>query len=249
MPKIRSRPWNSLIAALLLGLAGCNSTGHLPGAQWPVVTAAPAKEGVFHLAGFETGATVRAGFAMAYEHGEYARFQDKDRIAELVYDTAIDDGDEISVQHEHHVKSMIKGWHFNRSKTISWGGGGNSGLGEDDYATQSYRLGSGHACIGFLYEWDHPPGDSKNYPGKIAFGYFCQKQPGPLTDGQARAFLDAIDIARLEQSGVHLPQNGTARIDAKTMRLAQGGDGFGHKEFPFDYAFPFQEDNGDDRAN
>ena len=185
---------------------------------------------------------------MAYEHGEYVRFQNSDSIAEMAYDIAIDGGDSISIQHEHTVKSMIQRWHFNRGKTIRWGGSSNSGTGEDDYTTQSYRLSSGHACIGFLYEWDHPAQDAKNYPGKIAFGYFCRKQPGPLTSGQMRAFLDAVDSTTLEQSAASLPQNGQAKVDAETMPRAQGSDGFGHKDFPFDYGFPFQQDNGDDRT-
>jgi len=249
MHRSRSRLSTGLTAALLLGLAACNSTGSLPGAQWPVVTAAPAKQGVFNLASFEKGAAVRAGFAMAYEHGEYARFQDSTRIAELVYDTAIDGGDEISIQHEKTVKSMIEGWNFNRGKTISWGESGHTLDGFDEISTQAYRLSSGHACIGFLYEWDHPPADDKGHPSKIAFGYFCQKQDRPLTANQATAFLDAIDITGIEKNASELPQNGNASVDAKTLKLAQGSDGYGHKDFPFDYGFPYEEDNGDDRAN
>ncbi|MDA0656734.1 MAG: hypothetical protein O2912_10040 [Proteobacteria bacterium] len=217
--------------------------------QWPVVKAAPTQDGAIKLHSFESDPVNRTVFAMAYEHGEYARFKQGDMVAEVAYDTAIDEGDEISLVYEHTVERMIEGWNFNRGKAISYGVRSAVKNDWDDIAYTAYQLAGSHACVGFLYEWDHPPADPKSYPGKIAFGYMCKQQSQPLTQSQIAEFIGGLDVAQLEAAGASLPSNGAASTDAKALAMAQGGEGFGHPEFPFDYGFPYDNDDGGDNNN
>ena len=62
----------------------------------------------------------------------------------------IDDGDDLSLQHELDVKDSIKGWYFNRGKINSWGKIYHVFAGEDQIITKLYRLSSGNSCIGLL---------------------------------------------------------------------------------------------------
>lgn len=249
MKKHKALLATTLLTGVLFAATACNTSGGFPGAQWPVVKAASLQGGVIHLASFEKGPESRVQFAMAYEHGKYARFRDGKRIAEVAYDTAIDGGDAISIHYEHTLKRMVEGWNFNRNKSITYGTRGSVQSGWDSISTAAYSLGTTHACVGFLYEWDHPAADSKNYPGKIAFGYMCEMQRQALTNAQILTFLDGLDIERLENGDALLPNNGNAATDTRVLASAQNGGDFDHQDFPFDYGFPFEESEGDNASN
>jgi hypothetical protein len=216
--------------------------------RWPDVHSAPAEQALITQPMFNGPPEVRIVYAMAYEYGEYVRFRQGNMIAEIAYDTSKDGGDEISLRYEERMKEMIEGWHFNARRGISYDGGGVLANGYDQIEYRTYRLNDGHACVAISYAWEIPPQDTESYPGKLLFGYLCKKQSGPLSEADVSAFINGIDIGRLEEGGNGLPYGGGG-VDQKAMADAQGANGYGHKQFPFDYGFPFRASDGDDGRN
>lgn len=161
----------------------------------------------------------------------------------------INDGDDLSLQHELNVKDFTEGWYFNSAKIISWGKSHHVFVGEDQITTQLYRLSSGHSCTGLLQEWDHPPGDNQCNGSKIAFGYMCKKQTEPLSDKQKAEFLAAAGSQRFEAYRPLLADVSRGKVDKEMMGLASGSDGFGHVDFPFDYGFSYRGGDGEDYGN
>ncbi len=230
-------------------LSGCTASDSSLVRQWPTVLSLSDKSGVFEISDKDKKVAVRAVFGMAYEIGEYVRLQEGEGVVELVFDTVIDDGDDLSLQQKLDVKDTIEGWYFNKGKKISWGKRNYIFAGEDQITTQLYRLSSGYSCIGLLQEWDHPPGDNQGNPSKIIFGYMCEKQKEPVSDKQSAEFLVAVDFQRFETYRPFLPEASRGMVDKEIMRLASGSNGFGHVDFPFDYGFPYRGGDGEDYGN
>ena len=238
-----------LVSCCHMFISGCTASDSSFVRQWPTVLPLIDETSVFEIGDKKKEVAERAVFAMAYEIGEYVRFQDGEGVVELVFDTVNDDGDDLSLQQEFDVRDSIEGWYFNRGKKISWGKSNHIFVGEDQITTQLYRLSSGYSCIGLLQEWDHPPGDNQGNPSKVVFGYMCEKQTEPLSDQQTAELLVAADSQRFETYRPFLPDASRGKVDKKIMRLASGRGGFGHVDFPFDYGFPFRGGDGEDYGN
>ena len=66
-------------------LSGCTNSNSSPVRQWPTILSLRDKNEVFEIGDKNKEVAVRAAFAMAYEIGEYVRFQDGEGVVELSF--------------------------------------------------------------------------------------------------------------------------------------------------------------------
>lgn len=235
----------SLAAGIFTFVAATQFSALTALTQWRVVESAPLQNGAIEVAAFERGAVARAVLAMAYEHGEYARFEKGGMTAEIAFDTANDEGNEISLPYGRTIQRMLEGWNAVRGRIAAYGEEGSIGSGWNEIVFIGFQRNDGRTCVGFLHEWDHPAPDPENHLGKLLFGYMCKTQDQPLSREEIATFMGSIDISWLDNASGLLPSHGRYESDRLAMRIA-GPDGrsSGHRDFPFDYGFPYQQDEG-----
>jgi len=206
--------------------------------QWPIIKHGAPGKGVISFKSFEGSETKRVIFALAHEHGEYARFRKDDLHGEAVYDAAV--GDDAALEYHYSLERMIRTFNLNKAKPIKFGAKFSVQNGYADISVLAFTRQGVHACVAYEYEWDGRPGDSDSNPGKVAFGYICKKQSHPLTKDQIAEFVGGLNISAMEYSGHALPVAGHSEIQAGALEVAKGSDGkTGNAEFPFDFGFPY----------
>lgn len=201
-------------------------------ADWPVIKKLSEGEGVIKFAPVKT-AKHRVAFAMSVEHGEIAFFETADLRAEIAYDAVFDDS--ASLVYDHTLERMIEAWSFNGSP--SYGAKRSVKVGYADFLYRAYTLGSGYACVGFDYQWDAPPGDKDENPGKIMFGYICKKQSGALDEGQIETFINSLDPEGAVEASGSLPKAGNASTDPEALQAGKSANSY----FPFNFGIEYSE--------
>jgi hypothetical protein len=202
----------------------------------------PAK-GAIQFRRFKTAKT-RIVYSMPQHRGEYALFTDDAVRAEIAFIAAI--GDFVSLDYPARLRAMIESWHFNITRSVSYGEDGNIVTGFSNYHILHYRLGQSHNCVGFEYGWDSPGTDPDSKPGKLVIGYFCSTQKQPLSRKQLIRLFDGLDVAETAAVTQRSLRGTKPGIDPKAMKAGLGdGKNWGNRDFPFAFGSEYDENTGD----
>jgi hypothetical protein len=243
----------ALLALATAALGGCGFSAIEPPAT---VNLAPQDRLIlFPAQAFKGTRSLQVKYTDPWQREDYALFKGNGAQAEILHAAITERGFEVALEYLFTVDRSVETWNLSRQYTLSWGEPGRLQRPFAVFFYISYRLvETNRPCFGFSAEWDDPPEDPVQRPGKVLFGYYCAKPGTVLTGDEIETLIGRIGLRGVTERVGWRPA--TARRDApfapaaihdqnKATRLARGasaGGEVGNPGFPFDLARSYSVD-------